>query len=791
MATKAGVGRTTRTRTRKKPTWVKRVKQFLAFLFLLGLIVFITLGVLFALELRWASEQIPRLPALMSEIGREPTVIVSEDGKPLYRVSTEFRQYVPLRDIPETVRKATLAAEDKRFYEHSGVDYWAVGRALITNVRERRGAEGASTLTMQLSKRILTGTEHSFRRKVRDAALAIMMERQLSKNQILELYLNQVFYGKGAFGIKVAADTYFGKKLDDLTIAEAATLARIVRRPSEENPFDSPERALRNRDIVLGIMRGEGMITQQEYDEAKAEELKLRKKPPTQSARIYMAPYFVNYVLDYLHQDLPGIDFHRGGYRIETTLNTDLQKVAEQKVAEVVRGHRNQGVNTAAFVLIDRQGRILCMVGGGSFDKNQFNVITQGRRQPGSSFKPFVYATALSNGALDERDYISNAAFSWTDPATGKVWRPKNSNGKFGGSVSVRSAIANSYNMPAIRTIEKATPSAVVAMGYDVFGFRSQLGPNLSLALGTSEVRPIEMAQAYSVFMLRGERATPFGITRVIAPDGTVVKDYRPNVVTTGISPYVAHVMDGFLRAVVEAGTARAAMVIPNARGKTGTTDDNKDAWFCGYTNEFLGIGWVGNERYDEQRKRWVSEKMASRVFGGTVTINIWVGVMKRAHEMATAGKLGGLYVPGEEPPLEPDDDTTVERTPVEMDPGIHPGPEPDMAPPRRPGEPELGPERGPTTDLPPGAAMGDSGPLGAAPPREPTIREPVIDPPPVAPPRREPPPRRVVPVTEETVHVEICAENHLRATMYCPETVTRTFTRKTSPKRFCTMHRP
>ncbi|MFN8218680.1 MAG: transglycosylase domain-containing protein [Fimbriimonadales bacterium] len=731
----------------KSPLWWRWLKRGFALVTLIILIGGIAVGFLFAGELKRASEMMSSLPSVLESVSKKASVIVGADGKELYHAMAEFRRPVAYDHIPKLVINATIAAEDKRFWEHSGIDFWAMPRVILN--AGKKG--GGSTLTMQLAKRVYTSPEKSVQRKVRDMALAMMIEREKTKPQILELYLNQVYYGSGAFGIQAAAEVYFGKTLDQLTIAETALLARCVRRPSDENPYANLDAAIANRNVVLGIMREEGMITGDEYEHAMAERVRLKPRSFGSGAKIVRSPYFVQYVLDQVKHDLPEIDLTTGGYRIETTLNTEMDDYAQRAVRRLVDRNRKRKVTTAAFVLMDSNGQIKAMAGGYDYRRNQFNVIYQGRRQPGSSFKPFVYATALSRGVIRPTDTISNEKFTWRDPASGKVWEPKNSSGGYGGSFSVRSAIALSKNVPAVRVCEAVGPDTVVSYAHSAFGFESELTPVLSLGLGSSAVSPLEMAQAYSVFQSGGNRVKPFGILRVIGPDGTVLKSYEPEIAQNVFDPQVAAEMDGFLRAVVMGGTGKEARSIEGARGKTGTTQDNRDAWFCGYTNRLIGIGWIANEHFDNGRKRWVYDPMP-KVFGGTVTVDLWVDVMKKASEVfGTGGEYKERHPERAVDPMEQTDPNPVD----DVSPG---GDEmPQGAPANEP----------PPVDEPPQTTPPGTGNSGTEPPKETT------------PPRNE----------TETETVEICADSRLLATPYCPETVAKSFPKGKAPKKRCPIH--
>lgn len=771
VATRTAAGKRVKTR---RPRWVRYLKRTFAVLFLLFLIVTVVLGWMFAIKLRKAEEMMARLPSILSDVeSTRPSVILTADGKQMFRVSVKNRKPVLISEVPKVVINATLAAEDKRFYQHGGIDYIGLARSVVSNIGSGSTAQGGSTITMQIVKRVFTSPAKTFDRKLQDMALAVTMERRMGKNQILQLYLNEVYYGQSAYGVRAAAEVYFNKDLDRLTLGEAAMLARCVRRPSEENPYRNPARALENRDIVLGIMLDEGMISQDEYDKAKAEKLVLARQRSTDTAIRYRAPYAVSHAMEVLRRDMPEIDLTRGGYVIETTINSDLQKVAEDVVSDVVRRNRGNMVTTGAMILMDREGRILAEVGGRDFKRNQYNVITQGHRQPGSSFKPFVYAAALANGAIRPYESVSNARFSYTDPTTGKVWAPKNANDRYGGMVSIKSAIAYSYNVAAVRVMEKAGPYNVASMAETVFGFApGEIYPYLSSALGASEVRPIEMAQAYSVFQLRGDRATPFVIARIKDSNGNIIKEYRPNI-SRGVLPReVADTMDDYLRAVATYGTgARATRAgIVNARGKTGTTSDNKDAWFCGYTDEFLGVGWIANEVL-RPGKPATYEKMGRSVYGGKVTIDIWIEVMKRAQQMVKAGKFE-KYVPGADGIYQrADSGSNQERAPIlESIPGETQRDERPEAKPK--------PEEANPLDAPP---LGDDAAASDRNPR--TVASGGVE---------DPPPTSGQANREETdmVTVEICAGSGQKATMYCPETVLRTYQRARAPRKRCRVHR-
>lgn len=663
---------------------------------------------LFNVKLSDAKVKVQNLGAMMDKADVPATKIFSADGKLLFQSIKMYRKFVALDQVPDVVINSTLAAEDKRFYQHDGVDEWAIFRQIVTNVKERRVAGGGSTLTMQLAKRAFSQSERTMDRKIDDMALAMQIEKSYTKNQILEMYLNEAYYGAGAVGIRAAAEVYFGKNLGNITLAEAALLARCVRRPSDENPFVNLEKATTNRDVVLNIMRAEGMIEEAAYTEAKTAEVKLNQRMRAKTI-VHEAPYFVNYILKEVEKmpELAGINILEGGYRINTTLDSRVQSTSDREARRIVENNRRGGVRAAAFLLTKRDGSIVAMTGGIDFEKRQFNAVTMGSRQPGSAFKPFVYGVAFDRGQLSPYSTISNATVRERDG--GKWWIVEGD----GRQMSVKSAFAYSKNPAAVRALEIVTPRYFVTRAHQDFGFTSDLPAVRSLVLGSSGVSLLEMARAYSVFQTKGERVEPYGLLRVAGPDGDIIFQHtsQSNVVKTRFSAAAAWDVDMCLREVVLNGTARPSGVsaVRNARGKTGTTNDNRDAWFCGYTNSYIGIGWVSGERIVDDKL--VYPPMSSAIMGGTVTGKMWRAVLLYAQDKLGEERRDDTPVGGrrniENPAAtggsndEPDGDLPVE---VEPEPGHTP---PANTEPRQEPEPEPQPEPDPQPDeLPDGVPL-------------------------------------------------------------------------------------
>ena len=778
---------------RKKPIWVRRLKQAAAFGTIVFLGAFITLFVMFLLKLREAEEllQTPDFQDRMEAVSRPPTRIVTADNVELYRISNEFR--IPIKDldeIPPHVRNAILAAEDKRFYEHPGVDNVGLMRAFFSIFKEGRVSQGGSTITMQMAKRLFSGNEKSLKRKIQDIAYAYAIEKYKTKDQILLLYLNQVYFGETAHGIAAASKVYFGKDFKKLSVSDAALLARCVRLPSRYNPIKDLKGSMENRDVILRIMRDEGMLDTKKYEAALAEKPKINPSPPKTTAK-YAAGYgkhFVDSVLEQLRKDAPELDLKDGGYLIETTIDSKLQKLAEQVARETVKEFAYYKVNQAAFVAMNSEGKILCEVGGVNYAKNQYNKITKGLRQPGSSFKAIVYAVGLQQGAITGPDsYLSNARYREVNPYNGKVWDPKNASPRENASgYSVLDAFKMSVNRPAIHLLREIGPRTVVQYARDSFGIQSELAPYLPLAIGSSAVKPIEMLEAYSVFMLRGDRVKPYAISRIVSPAGEVVKQYQPQRFTGVMSFGVCETMDQLLRAVVTNGTGYPnANMVPNARGKTGTTNDARDAWFDGYADGIVGVGWAGNEQLQKINGRMVATPipMNGSAYGGVITAKMWGRIMKVARERfgETLPQSAPSTIASAVPPVRhTDPDSELVKPPQDDQPISKPVDETAPPPDETTTIPDSVPPITPLDDIERRAREEEKRQEEAK--KRELAREEARE-------RR----RREQEERERSnsVTLEVCADSGMLATMYCPETVTRTFPKNRAPNRSCRLHGP
>ncbi|MDR7418687.1 MAG: penicillin-binding protein 1A [Armatimonadota bacterium] len=549
----------------------------------------------------------------------QATRIYGANGELIASLFRENRQIVPLTTIPPILRQAVLAMEDERFFTHRGVDPRGIIRALWRNVREGEVVEGGSTITQQLARNLFLTQERTISRKLSEVVLAVEIERRLTKEEILERYLNQVYFGQGAYGVEMAARVYFGKPVTAITLPEAALLAGLIRAPSVFSPYRNFELARRQQQIVLARMAASGYISTEEAARARTARITLA---PASNAGLggIRAPYFVSYILPRLIEAYGEDRVYKGGLRVYTTLDPRLQAAAEKAVREGVEAAKRARLNIGqgALVAVDvNTGAIRAMIGGLDFASSQFNRAWQARRQPGSAFKVFVYTTAIAEGVPPTR-VLEDA------PVTYKIvgapdWSPKNYDRTFSGPVTLRRAVEKSINVPAARMIYELGPQKVVETAR-AMGIESALQPHLSLALGAADVTPLEMASAFGTLANGGLRVQPLAILKVTDAKGRVLEDNRPRR-QIGIPADVAYVMTDILKGVIRHGTGTAANIGKPAAGKTGTTDDYRNAWFIGYTPRLSTAVWVGNDDNTPMR----------RVTGGMVPARIWAAFMRVA----------------------------------------------------------------------------------------------------------------------------------------------------------------
>lgn len=530
----------------------------------------------------------------------------SADGVILQKIGPASRETLSYEDLPQDLVNAFIASEDQRFYEHNGVDLKGIGRAVLANLQQREVVEGASTITQQLARLVYLEQDRTFQRKIREAVLAVKLERDLSKEQILERYLNLVYLGAGAYGVADAAWIYFGKSVQDLTLAESALIAGMAPAPSAYSPLVDDVAAQQQRDRVIYRMLDTGAISQAEADEALATEV---VTTPNEPKFLYSEfPYFTIYVQKQLAELLSPEQIEAGGLTVETTLNVAWQREAEAAVQEAIEDiGKRQRFGQAALVAIDpRNGEIKAMVGGNDFNESQFNRVTQAQRQPGSTFKAFVYTTAIAAGFSPHKGYVD--AKYVVDG-----YEPKNYGGKYSGSVDIYKALQSSINIVAVKVLVDVGFEPVIEMSKRM-GIQSKLLPAYSLALGSSEVNLLELTSAYGTLANRGKHVTPHAIRRVLNSQGEVIYAVKSEPVQA-VDADTAAIMTWMLRGVVDSGTGRNAALGRQVAGKTGTSEKNRDLWFIGYIPQLVAGVWLGNDDSTPTRGASSSAAYIWRVF--------------------------------------------------------------------------------------------------------------------------------------------------------------------------------
>lgn len=723
MATRRSQSRSSGRRSPKK-------RRLLPRLLLAGLLLGLGAAVVSAGMLTWMSRDLPRFDKLVDYTPKEATHVLAADGTLVATFHEELRTSVPPSDIPEVLKRAILAAEDADFYRHEGLDYRGILRAFVKNLSSGETKQGASTITQQVVKTFLLTPERTYERKLKEIILARRLEENLTKDEILYLYLNQIYFGHGRYGVEEASRFYFGKSVRDLDLGEAAMIAGLPQSPNRLSPVRHPERAKQRQAYVLGRMYENGWITRGEHDRELSRKIEVADRQTD-----VPGPFFIEEVRRYLVERYGNETVLTGGLRVQIPMDVDMQRAADQalrmglveydtrhgyrgplgKVDEAMRtlakeraakataravvdlrtgkaveaapgllvagaveqvgkddariwfGKRTATLDPAGFkwtgkkvgsllsvgdlVLVEitstKDGalgirlaqepevegalvaldpwtrRIKALTGGYSFERSSFDRAMQARRQPGSAFKPFVFGAALESGRWTAASKVVDAPETFRDPWTGKEWKPRNyDRNVFDGTLTLRDALARSKNTVAVRLISEVGVDAVVDFSRRA-GITGKLPDNFTLALGTGEVSPLELANAFATLAANGAAGSPVLVEKVVSRHGDVLEEAVGNP-QPAISPGIAYVLNELLQAVVTEGTGRRANVLgrPTA-GKTGTTNDGKDGWFVGYTADLVAVSWVG---FDDQRSLGRNET------GGKNALPAWVEFMKAAH---------------------------------------------------------------------------------------------------------------------------------------------------------------
>jgi penicillin-binding protein 1A len=525
----------------------------------------------------------------MSAFTRDGTLsIKAADGTILRQSGPATREKLKLNEIPELLIKAFIAIEDRRFYDHHGVDYLGIFRAIASNIIARDLVQGGSTITQQLARIVFLDQERSFMRKVREALLAQKIERELNKEQVLERYLNLVYLGSGAYGVADAAWVYFSKSVKELSLPEMATLAGLPPAPSEYSPLVNTNAAKERRDLVLQQMLESKVITEKEKQNAIAQPLALKPSAPKRLE--VQAPYFSSYVVKELPRYVSKDALEAGGLTVETSIDLEWQKTAEKVMKDAVElDGRGQGFEEAALVSIEsRTGEIKAMVGGTKFEKSEFNRATQAQRQPGSTFKGLVYTAAIAAGFSPYNSYEDS-------PVIFDGYQPNNYGKRFSGWRSMSDALASSVNVVAVKVLVDVGFDPTIKLAHDM-GIKSKLNPTYSLALGASEVNLLELTNAYGTIAAQGNYSEAHGIRRVINQRGDVIynADFQPKQVVDKNS---AAIITWMLQGVVQGGTGgQAALSDRSVAGKTGTSEQARDLWFIGFIPQVVTGIWMGND---------------------------------------------------------------------------------------------------------------------------------------------------------------------------------------------------
>ncbi len=572
------------------------------------------------------TRDLPQIRSLETYRPSAVTRIYSSDNILLAELFAEKRDPVPIEDMPAFLKEALVATEDRNFYKHIGIDLKGILRAIIKDIIAGEFVEGASTITQQLTKTLFLTPRKTLMRKIKEAVLALQIERRYTKNEILELYLNQIYFGSGAYGVESAARIFFGKSVKELDLAESALIAGMPKAPSRYSPLINPELALKRRNIVLKQMLQTGIITTDAYQNAIKEAL----HPTTSGAESVKAPYFIEYIKKRLEQNPGASILYKGGLRIITTLSYNLQQSAEDAIERglsaleerMIKNGFQKPVPQAALTALDvRTGGILAMVGGKDFHQSQFNRAVDAKRQPGSAFKPVVYALAIERG-FRQNTLILDAPVSFKG-AAGKPWEPKNFSKDYKGEITLRKALALSKNIPAVRLIEKLGVSSVINFANSL-GIQSPMPPDLSLALGTLETSLLDLTSVYAVFPNQGNAIKPYGIIEISDSRGRIIMKAKPKQHAV-MSSAGAAIMTDMLRAVVTEGTGRKAKILSRpVGGKTGTTDKCKDALFIGFSPCVAAGVWVGRDRLLTLGKGETGAKAA---------LPIWIDFMRKTME--------------------------------------------------------------------------------------------------------------------------------------------------------------
>jgi penicillin-binding protein 1A len=606
------------------PTEPSRKKRrfYLFILYFIAAILVLSGGFILGFYI-YFSKDLPRLTSVKDYAPKVVTQVLSENEEVLAEFFVEKRYFISIEDMPTVLIEAFIAAEDERFFEHQGLDFFSIMRAMVKNIASMDIVQGGSTITQQVTKSLLLTPEKSYTRKIKEAILAYRMEKSLSKSDILSIYLNQIYLGHRSYGVEAAAATYFDKSASDLNLAEAALLAGLPKAPSAYSPIRHPKRAKRRQIYVLQRMVESGYISKEDAQRAGDFPITIT---PAENKNIKIAPYFTEYIRHYLKQNYGNESLYSAGLKVYTPLNLFMQRGAQKAVESGLANYEKRvgveeggpRVQGALIAMNPQTGHIKSLVGGINFLENQFNRALQARRQPGSAFKPIVYAAALDKNYNTTTEVIDSPLVYMVE-SDEEFWEPRNFDLQYKGPITLRKALSDSRNIITIKILQD------IGVGYVVnyakkLGISTPLNRDLSLALGSSGMSLLEITRAYAAFANQGLLVEPIFVTKIVSRDGTVLEENRPRV-QQAISPQTAYLVTNLLTSVVKEGTGRRARALKRpCAGKTGTTNEVRDAWFIVYTPDLIAGTWVG---FDNQKP------LGKKETGAVAASPIWVDFMQ------------------------------------------------------------------------------------------------------------------------------------------------------------------
>ncbi|MCX7965410.1 MAG: PBP1A family penicillin-binding protein [Syntrophorhabdaceae bacterium] len=567
--------------------------------------------------------EIPDVKLLETYKPKSASRLYADDGTLFAEIFAEKRIPIPITQMPDHLKKAFIAIEDVRFYKHFGIDLRGIGRAMLRNIFKGEITEGASTITQQLARNLYLTRQKTFKRKIEEAILAIQIERTYSKDEILNMYLNLIYLGEGAYGVEAASHTYFHKRAKELTLEEAALLAAMTKSPSKLSPFKNPTKAKERRHLVLWKMYEAGFINRKEYEEAIKKPMVLAPFRAYERKTGYFIEYIKQLLEDYVENPQ---DIYIKGFDINTTINLKMTEYAYEAIEKGIEGFKARNPKktsmpeVALIAMEVKTGDIKVMIGGRDFTSSPFNRATQAKRQPGSAFKPIIYLSAIEQGFKPET-MLLDAPISFVNPYTKSVWQPRNYRNEYHGNVTMRKALELSLNTATVRLLEKTGLDNVIELAKRL-NMNSKFEPNLSLALGAIEVVPLELAGAYLTIARGGLYTEPVAIKRLATTEGELIYEHEIDEKRV-VSEEAAYTLIDIMKGVIKNGTAKAASKLPYAlAGKTGTTNDFKDAWFVGFSPHLLCLVWIG---YDK------GENLGPKESGATAALPIWIEFMSKA----------------------------------------------------------------------------------------------------------------------------------------------------------------